>query len=179
MVFEVFEVESRIKFLSLNMKSHFTAQLNIIGINPFVFVPDEILNQIFDTSGKSKSPIPVKGTVNGKQFTQNLMKYLGEWRLYINLTMLENSPKRIGEIIDVFVEYDNLERTLSMNPQLEKALLESPVARQNFENLNPSRKKELIRYINNLKTEKSIIRNIGKIISHLHGETDFFGKKIN
>ncbi|MET3537929.1 DUF1905 domain-containing protein [Chryseobacterium limigenitum] len=63
------------------MKNHFTAQLEIIGINPFVFIPEKILNEIFETSGKSKSPIPVKGTVNGKEFKQNLMKYLGEWRL--------------------------------------------------------------------------------------------------
>jgi hypothetical protein len=161
------------------MKNHFTAKLEIIGINPFVFVPEEILNQIFEKSGKSKSPIPVKGTVNGKEFKQNLMKYLGEWRLYINLTMLKNSPKRIGEMIEVFVEFDDSDRTISIHPELEKAIKESSVASANFENLIPSRKLELIRYINNLKTEESIRRNIEKIIRHLHGETDFFGKNIN
>ncbi len=159
--------------------NHFTAQLEIIGINPFVFVPEDILNHIFEQSGRNKSPIPVKGTVNGKKFQQNLMKYLGEWRLYVNLTMLKDSPKRIGEIIEVFVEYDNSDRTISIHPKLDQAIKESPVALQNFENLIPSRKLELIRYINNLKTEESILRNIEKIIRHLHGETDFFGKKIN
>ncbi|MCW3161084.1 YdeI/OmpD-associated family protein [Chryseobacterium oryctis] len=161
------------------MKNQFTAKLEIIGINPFVFVPEEILNQIFETSGKKKSPIPVKGTVNGKNFKQNLMKYLGEWRLYINLTMLKNSPQRIGEMIDVFVEFDDSDRTIPVHPQLDKRIKESPIALQNFENLIPSRKKELIRYINNLKSEESINRNIEKIIRHLHGETDFFGKRIN
>ncbi|WP_228453335.1 DUF1905 domain-containing protein, partial [Chryseobacterium sp. CH1] len=60
----------------------------------------------YDESGRNKSPIAVKGTVNGKEFKQNLMKYLGEWRLYVNLTMLKNSPKRIGEVIEVVLEYD-------------------------------------------------------------------------
>jgi hypothetical protein len=161
------------------MKNHFTAKLEIIGINPFVFIPEEILNQIFEKSGKNKSPIPVKGTVNGKEFKQNLMKYLGEWRLYINLTMLKNSPKRIGDMIEVSVEFDDSDRTISIHPELEKAINENPVASANFENLIPSRKLELIRYINNLKTEESINRNIQKIIRHLHGETDFFGKNIN
>lgn len=41
--------------------SHFTAKLEIIGTDPFVFVPEEILNTIFEISGKDKSPIPVKG----------------------------------------------------------------------------------------------------------------------
>jgi hypothetical protein len=156
----------------------FTATLEIIGINPFVFVPEEILNTIFEKSGRNKSPIPVKGTVNGKEFKQNLMKYLGEWRLYVNLIMLKNSPKRIGEIIEVVLEYDASDRSISIHPQLEKAIKESSLATENFEKLIPSRKHELIRYINNLKTEASIQRNIEKIIRHLHGETDFFGKKI-
>lgn len=156
----------------------FTATLEIIGINPFVFVPEEVLNTIFEKSGRNKSPIPVKGTVNGKEFKQNLMKYLGEWRLYVNLIMLKNSPKRIGEIIEVVLEYDDSDRSISIHPQLEKAIKESSLATENFGKLIPSRKHELIRYINNLKTEASIQRNIEKIIRHLHGETDFFGKKI-
>ncbi|KMQ69012.1 hypothetical protein ACM39_06985 [Chryseobacterium sp. FH2] len=161
------------------MKNHFTAHLKIVGINPFVFIPEEILQHIFETSGKNKSPIPVKGTVNGKEFKQNLMKYLGEWRLYINLTMLKDSPKRVGEMIGICIEFDSSVRTIPIHPQLDKAVKENPVALQNFENLIPSRKLELVRYINNLKTQESIDRNIEKIIKHLHGKTDFFGKKIN
>ncbi|PKF75693.1 YdeI/OmpD-associated family protein [Chryseobacterium sp. PMSZPI] len=160
-------------------KNSFKATLEIIGINPFVFVPDEVLNQIFEDSGKNKSPIPVKGTVNGKDFKQNLMKYSGEWRLYINLFMLKNSPKRIGETIEVTVEYDNTDRSISIHPKLEQAIKNSHLATANFEKLIPSRRHELIRYINNLKTEAGIQRNIEKIIRHLHGETDFFGKKID
>ncbi|MEJ5049199.1 YdeI/OmpD-associated family protein [Chryseobacterium culicis] len=156
----------------------FTAPLEIIGINPFVFIPEEILEEIFTASKRSKSPIAVKGTVNGKEFKQNLMKYLGEWRLYINLTMLKNSPKRIGEVIEVALEYDDSDRSISIHPQLEKAIKESALATENFDNLIPSRRNELIRYINNLKTEASIQRNIEKIIRHLHGETDFYGKMI-
>ncbi|OCA77512.1 hypothetical protein BBI01_03435 [Chryseobacterium artocarpi] len=157
----------------------FTATLEIIGINPFVFIPEEVLEDIFKSSGKNKSPIPVKGTVNGKEFQQNLMKYLGEWRLYVNLTMLKNSPKRIGENIEVLVEYDHAVRNIIIHPQLEKAIKESALAVNNFEKLIPSRRNELIRYINNLKTEASIQKNIEKIISHLHGETDFYGKWID
>lgn len=156
----------------------FTATLEIIGINPFVFVPEEILDTVFEKSGRNKSPIAVKGTVNGKEFKQNLMKYLGEWRLYVNLTMLKNSPKRIGEVIEVVLEYDDSDRSIAIHPQLEKAIKESALATENFEKLIPSRKNELVRYINNLKTEASIQRNIEKIIRHLHGETDFFGKMI-
>jgi len=160
------------------MKNHFTAKLEIIGINPFVFIPDEILNEIFKTSGKNKCPIPVKGVVNGKEFKQNLMRYSGEWRLYINLTMLKNSPKRIGEILEISVEFDDSDRTILMHPDLEKAIKKNPIATKNFESLIPSMRLEVVRYINNLKTAESIERNIGKIIRYLIGEGDFFGKRI-
>ncbi|WP_449397896.1 hypothetical protein [Chryseobacterium wanjuense] len=46
---------------------HFTAKLEIIGINPFVFIPEDILNHIFEQSERNKSPIPVKGTVNAER----------------------------------------------------------------------------------------------------------------
>lgn len=62
----------------------FLATIEIIGINPFVFVPEEILKFIFEKAGKSKGPIPVKGTMNSIPYTQTLMKFRGEWRLYIN-----------------------------------------------------------------------------------------------
>lgn len=161
------------------MKNHFTAKLEIIGINPFVFIPEKILNEIFESSEKNKSPIPVKGTVNGKEFKQNLMKYLGEWRLYVNLLMLKNSPKRIGETIEISIEYDDSDRSISIHPKLDQAIKASPVAVKNFENLIPSGKHELIRYINNLKTDAGINRNIDRIIRYLEGETDFFGKRID
>lgn len=157
----------------------FTARLEVIGINPFVFIPEEILKTIFEASGKNKSPIPVKGTVNGLEYKQNLMKYLGEWRLYVNLVMLKNSPKRIGEMLEVSVEFDSCNRIISIHPKLDESIKKDPVTLSNFESLTPSRKLELIKYINNLKTEESIQRNIDKIIRHLKGEIDFFGKKIN
>lgn len=157
----------------------FSAKLDIIGINPFVFVPENILNTIFEISGKNKSPISVKGKINGVDFIQTLMKYSGEWRLYINLKMLENSPKRIGEIIEVEIEFDRSERQELIHPKLEKAIYDNSTTSKNFENLNPSHKKELIRYINNLKTEKSIDNNVARIIRHLKGEITFFGRKLN
>jgi len=73
----------------------FSALLNIIGINPYVSVSEEILNAIFIDANKHKGPIPICGTINDKPYLQTLVKYSGEWRLYINTIMLNNSPKKI------------------------------------------------------------------------------------
>ncbi|HUC83166.1 MAG TPA: hypothetical protein VMR70_19810 [Flavisolibacter sp.] len=66
----------------------FKARIEIIGINPFVFVPDVILNALFQKAGVQKGPIPICGTINDKFYQQTLVRYQGSWRLYINTTML-------------------------------------------------------------------------------------------
>jgi hypothetical protein len=58
----------------------FKARIEIIGINPFVYVPGEILEEIFRQSGKDKGHIPVCGSVNRKPYKQTLVKYSGDWR---------------------------------------------------------------------------------------------------
>ncbi len=154
----------------------FSAQLDLIGINPFVFVPSEILNRIFEQANKDKSPIPVKGTVNGKTFRQTLMKYQGEWRLYINLEMLEKSTERIGEIIDISICYDPEIRKIEPHPKLLKALSENSEAKKVFDGLPPSLQNEIIRYISFLKTEESIDRNVARAIRFLLGKERFIGR---
>lgn len=154
----------------------FEAQLEIIGINPFVFIPEEILQQLFQQSGKTKGPIRVKGAVNGKEYQQTLVRYKGEWRLYINMQMLTNSPKRIGETITITIVFDPEERTISMHPKFTRALTENPVAKEAFEALIPSRRLEIVRYIAHLKTEESIDRNVQKAIIHLEGKGKFAGR---
>lgn len=154
----------------------FTAKVDIIGINPFVFLPQEILQTIFKQAGKSKSPIPVGGTVNGKPYRQTLLKYAGEWRLYINLDMLDNSTKRIGEEIEISIQYDPKNRAIQANPKLVAALNKNPTAKQVFDTLQPSLQQEIIRYISFLKTEKSIDNNIKKAIDFLLGKGRFIGR---
>lgn len=158
------------------MTHSFKASLEIIGINPFVFIPNEILIQLFSAYGKDKGHVPVCGKINEKLYTQTLIKYQGEWRLYINTIMLKNSPKRIGEEISVEIQIDTTDRTLTPHPKLVRALNENPTAKEVFENLTPSKQKEIIKYISFLKSEKSIDENIEKAIGFLLGKNRFIGR---
>src|SRR5438105_2742580 len=125
----------------------FRSKIEIIGVNPFVFVPNKILKNIFDQAGKDKGHIPICGTINSKFYRQTLVKFKGEWRLYINTTMLKNSPKRIGEIIELTIEFDPADRSIKPHPKLEKALKNNKEAKIKFDSLSPFRKQEIIRYI--------------------------------
>lgn len=154
----------------------FTASLEIIVGNPFVFVPSNILHALFQQAHKDKGPIPIRGTVNGKPYQQTLVRYSGDWRLYINMNMLKDSPRRIGEQIQVEVEFDPSDRTIKPHPDFSKALADNEVARAAFERLTPSRQKEILRYISGLKTQKSIDKNVKRAIEFLSGHGKFVGR---
>src|SRR5215471_9773532 len=112
----------------------FKAEIEIIGINPFVFVPDRVLKSIFKQADKDKGPIPIKGTINGNPYKQTLVKYRGAWRLYVNTTMLKNSPKRIGETVIVDVQFDPVSRIIKPHPKLVLAFKENKEAKKIFDN---------------------------------------------
>ncbi len=156
----------------------FQAVIEIIGINPFVFVPEPVLEGLFRESGREKGPIPICGLINGKQYKQTLVKFSGHWRLYINTVMLANSPKRIGEMIELSVAFDPEERKVEMHPKLAEALKNNSEANAVFESLTPSHKSEIVRYIANLKTEASVERNVEKAINYLLGKERFVGRSM-
>ncbi len=155
---------------------NFTATLEIIVGNPFVFIPEEILQALFAKANQNKGPIPVKGSINGKPYQQTLVKYSGAWRLYINMKMLKDSPRRIGETIAVEIEFDPSDRTISAHPKFIRALSENEKAKQVFDTLSPSKQKEIVRYISNLKSEESVDRNVIRAINFLLGKERFVGR---
>ncbi len=151
-------------------------ELQIVDINPFVSLPEAVLADIFRQGGRNKSPIPVRGSINGRSYQQTLVRFRGAWRLYVNMEMLDDSPRRIGELVEVEVAYDPRERTIETHPKLAAALQENDHARKVFESLTPARRKEIIRYISNLKTDKAVNRNVDRAIGFLLGEQRFLGR---
>jgi hypothetical protein len=162
--------------MNIKKPKAFKAEIKIIGINPFVFVSEEALNYIFHQSGKNKGQLPVKMKIDGHEFKQTLVKYAGDWRLYLNTPMRKAAGKDIGDTATFEIEFDTEERTISINPKLVKALAENKQARDVFDGLAPHLQKEIIRYIANLKTEESIDRNVKKAIQFLLGKERFIGR---
>ncbi len=154
----------------------FQATLDIIGINPFVFVPDEILQAIFAQAGKDRGYIPVRGLINNRGYRQTLVKYKGDWRLYVNTIMLKDSPGRIGELVRISIEFDPESREIEPPASFVQALMQEPQAKDVFDGLPPSRRKEIVRYLANLKTPDSLERNVKKAIGFLMGKERFIGR---
>jgi hypothetical protein len=154
----------------------FSAEICIIGVNPYVLVPQKVLDDIFAKAGKNKGAIPVKGSINGHNFIQTLVKYSGKWRLYINTSMRKSAGIDVGDMAEILIEYDNQPRLFSMHEKLKKALDENQKAKEVFYRLNSSRQKEIIRYINFLKSEEAVDKNVKRAIDHLLGNDRFVGR---
>lgn len=154
----------------------FSYKIKIIGVNPYVVPPAKVLKAIFKEAGKEKGAIPVKGTLNGKPFIQTLVKYSGKWRLYLNGPMREAAGIDVGDLAKVKLTFDPQDRTIPMHSGLKTALDKNKAAKAVFDKLPPSRKKEIIRYINHLKSEESREKNIKRAIGFLSGKERFIGR---
>lgn len=158
------------------MEQGFTATIEIIGINPYVLLPEKVLALLFDAAGKNKGPIPVKGTLNGFEYRQTLVKYSGKWRLYLNGPMRTGAGIDVGDQADVTIVYDDEPRDTPMHPKLNAALSRNKKALAVFDSLAPHLQKEMTRYFQQLKTEESVDKNIKRAINFLLGKERFIGR---
>jgi hypothetical protein len=154
----------------------FKAKIEIIGVNPYVLLPEHVLAQLFVQAGKDKGKIPLQMTMDGHRFTQTLVKYAGHWRLYLNTPMRKAAGKDVGDTAIFEVAYDPEVRTIAPHPRLVQALAADKDAKAVYDGLRPSLQLEIVRYISFLKTEKSVDRNVLRAIDFLLGKGRFIGR---
>ena len=154
----------------------FKAKIEIIGVNPFVFLPERVLDEVFTQAGKNKGKIPVRMKIDGHEFTQTLIKWSGSWRLYLNTPMRKAAKKDVGSEAEFEIAYDPRERLFPIHPKFEQALLQNTEAKMVFDHLPPSLQLEINRYFGSLKTESSVDRNVTKAIQFILGNGRFVAR---
>jgi hypothetical protein len=148
----------------------FLATIRRLGINPYVSVPRLPLAALLAAAGRETSPIPIRVEIGGATFRQNLVRYQGAWRLYLNTPMRVAAGKDVGQRVALRVLYDPAPRPEPVPAELERALAEQPRARTAFLALSPSRRKEISRYLNAAKTTATRERNVAKVVGFLLGD---------
>ncbi len=151
------------------MKS-FSQVIFKVGINPCVIPPQETIEYIFKQAKRRTGPIQVRGTINGSQYIQTLVKFAGFWRLYINSSMLKAAKLKNNDVALISIEFDPSDRSVLPHPEFAKVLARDPRAISTFSALPPSKRKEINRYLNNLKTDSIRTKNIEKVIDYLVGK---------
>lgn len=144
------------------MTMSFSAKIKKKGINPYVVVPKQESERF-----KKRGYIPVKGRVNNTPFQSTLVPVgEGKYWLYINGEMRKVSGVGVGDNVRISISLAS-PRKVPVPNALRKALNKRAKAKIAWERLTPSHRREVLRYINYLKTPQALDRNIRKIINLL------------
>ena len=151
----------------------FKAKIYKVGINPCVDVPEKIYSKLIATKGY----IPVKGTINQFPFQQTLCPVKnGPYRLYVNIPMMKGADVVTGDTAKFSIEQDDKPKTQIEVPAfLTTALIKNKLMAA-FEELTPSRQKEISKYLGYLKTEEAKKRNLEKLMSSLKQGKPMWGR---
>lgn len=90
--------------------------------------------------------------------------------------MLKNSPKHIGETIEITISFDADSRDILPPKKFITALTENEQAKTVYDRLSTSKKLEIVRYLARLKTEESLEKNIKRAINFLLDNERFVGR---
>lgn len=149
--------------------STFTGRVVKIGINPCLNVPERVIKELRRTALKRTGPIPVRGSLNGRRFAQTVVKFRGSWRLYLNTGMRHAAKLDVGDKATVGIRFDPMPPPVPMHPALLRALRRNKRAKRVFEQLTPSRRKEILRYLNNLKARDTVDRVVTRVMRQIRG----------
>jgi hypothetical protein len=155
----------------------FKAKIYKVGINPCVKVPAGITAKMKVIKGY----IPVKGKILDHPFEQTLCPVKNDlYRLYVNGPMMKGANVKVGQTVSFTIEQADKQKDSDIPmPALFKKKLKENKLLATFLQEAPYRQKEVLRYLNNLKTEVSLLKNIDKLILVMKGKASlpFYKKK--
>lgn len=149
---------------------NFKARIVKVGINPCVKVPFKIT----DNLKAAKGYIPVKGTIESFHFRQTLVPVKdSQYRLYVNGPMLKGANVKVGDTVNFTIGQGAPKpmKSTDMPPGFLKTLKKNKLL-EAFDSLIPSRRKDILMYLNHLKTGEAVTRNIVKVIDQLKSSSE-------
>ncbi len=151
----------------------FRAKIELKGINPFVMVSAARARRI---KADWKKPLPVLVQVNGQPepaWRVNMMPAGdGSFYLYLDGVVRKASSTDVGDTVGVSVVFDPAYRSGpqdEMLPAFAARLDEDAGIKARWDGLAPSLRKEILRYLANLKSDAARQRNIDRAIGVLSG----------
>jgi hypothetical protein len=112
----------------------------------------------------TRARVPVRGTINGFPFRSSLMPMGGCHMMAVNKTMREGAKAGPGDEVDVVMERDTDVRTIDPPPELKKELAMNKKARERWDALAFTHKKEMAISIREAKQEETRKRRLAKVM---------------
>ena len=151
----------------------FTATIKKRGINPYVLVSAELAAQLKENWRK---PLPVLVRVNNKPeppWRINMMPAGdGSFYLYLSREVLKASNTQVGSLVEVKLQFDANYKPGPAHPMptwFSEALEQNQLAKEGWDELTPSLQKEILRYLDRLKSIEAQTRNTQLAIHVLSG----------
>jgi hypothetical protein len=150
----------------------FTSIIKIIGVNPYVLVN---VARAKTLKHGWRKPMPVLVRINGqpkKPWRINMMpKGNGSFYLYLHGDVRKASKTKVGDKVEVEVAFDEEYKSgpMPMPEWFETALNKNAKPKKAWEALIPSRQKEIVRYLTNLKSDEARERNLLRAMNALSG----------
>ncbi|MDX1437877.1 MAG: YdeI/OmpD-associated family protein [Anaerolineales bacterium] len=173
----------------------FRATIKLDGINPYVDAPDDVqedwggqgpvpvLLRVAPVAGpaadnpegsevvlpRDADRLRAIGRLTGDGWfrTTIVTRRSDAPRLYLDQWMRANAALSVGDEAQVTLRYDSAPRALALPETFLAALEEDPEAMASWNGLSPSRQREILSYLNFLKTPEALERNVRKTVENL------------
>ena len=143
----------------------FAAFIGKAAINPYGDVPPSVSNAL-----GQRGNVPVRGTQAGQPFRSTLVpRGDGRHRLSTNGRMRQTARADAGDRVAIAIRRDPQPREQPAPAVLAVALRADADARERWQAWTPSRRKEVLVYLNAPKRLESVQRTVGKVLRHQRG----------
>ena len=115
----------------------------------------------------TRARVPIRGTINGFAFRSSLMPCGSDRMMPVNKTLCEGAGVIPGDIVDVVMERDVEDRTVEAPTELKKELVKSKAARERWDELAFTHKKEMANSISGAKQDETKKRRLAKVMAVL------------
>jgi hypothetical protein len=146
-----------------NLGMRFRAKIQLDGkTSTGIPVPPEVLAAL--GSGKR---IPVRVTVGGHSYRSTVGFMGGQAKIPLSADNRKSANVAAGDEVDVDLELDTEEREVSLPPDLAEAIAQDAGARQFFDSLTASRKREYVTWIEQAKKAETRQDRVEKAAARL------------
>lgn len=130
-------------------------------------MPTDIVVALLKAANKKATPVQVKCDLHGTLFDANVVRYAGNWRLYLNTPVRKSSRKDVGDSVEVTLHYDPTIRMPSMPQAFRRALKDNAEALRLWR-LRPSPKRyEMLQFLNEKTSDAELARGVIEIVERL------------
>ncbi len=115
--------------------------------------------------GEGAKRFPVLATVNGYTWRTSVARMGGEFLLGLNREVREGAGVAAGDEADVTIGLDTAPREVEVPAELAAALAADPQARESFEQLAFTHRKEYARWVAEAKQQETRQRRAGQAVT--------------